>query len=180
MNEIHFGEKLREIYGAFGKAYPAAHVCKSILKRVASLPDGFMDFALEQLENQPDMPKNLGHHLRHVLWPEYLDKNPGLRAPDAQHGCRQCSPDTPGFFWAYDGDGKRYTLKCSCNGRKDLEHIQAWTHAMVLDGGKYLADPTAPAALEYLPPAARTAIGHTEPARPEHVREREYADTASW
>ena len=180
MNEVIFAEKLRGICGAFGKPYPAKHVCHSIFKRVESLPDGFMDFAAERLENQPDLPKNLGYFLRHVLWPEYLDKNPGLRAPDAQHGCRQCSPDTPGFFWAYDGDGRRYSLKCSCNGSKAFEHVQAWTHAMVLDSGKYLTDPTAPEAPEYLPPAARAAIGHSEKPRPSHAREREYAESGNW
>ena len=180
MNEIIFAEKLRSICGAFGKAYPAKHVCDSIFKRVESLPDGFMDYATERLENQPDLPRNLGYHLRHVLWPEYLEKNPGLRAPEETNGCKFCTPGMPGFFWAYESTGKRYMLKCCCNQRHDLEHMEGWTPAMAESRGLFLTDPTHRQGQQFMPAAARAAIGHSEKPRPAHVREREYADTASW
>ena len=180
MNKEKFTAHLQSIYAAFGKAFPSNPVALSIWKRVQDLPDGFMEYAVGRFENSTSFPTNPGFELRRVLWPEYLDKNPHLRARESMHGCRQCSPDTPGFFWAYETNGKRYSLKCSCNGRKDFEHVQAWTHAMALDSGLYLHDPTAPEVPEYLPPAARAAIGHTEQARPDHVRELEHAETARW
>lgn len=180
MNEIHFGEKLRDICGAFGKAYPATHVCNSIFRRIKELPDGFMDYAAERLENQPDLPRNLGYHLRHVLWPEYLDKNPGLRAPEENKGCKFCAPGIPGFFWAYESNGKSYMLKCCCNQRRDLEHLEGWTPAMAEARGLLLVDPTHRQGQQHMPAAARAAIGYNEKPRPAHVREREYVGTASW
>ena len=181
MNEFHFGNKLREICGAFGKPYPAKHVCDAIFRRVDSLPDGFMDYALERLENQPDIPKNMGFHLRHVLWPEYLEKHPGLKAKEQQRRCNNCSPDLDGFFWAWDADGKRYCLKCACNARPDMAHIQAWTRRQAVDAGMTLSGPSqAGQKPAYLPPAARKAIGHTETPRTDHLREVAYADAENW
>ncbi|MGE9985390.1 hypothetical protein [Desulfovibrio sp. SGI.169] len=182
MNKFHFSNKLRGIYAAFGKAYPGTSVAEAIFKRVESMPDGFMDYALERLENQPDMPKNLGYHLRHALWPEYLEKHPQLKATESQGGCHNCSPDMPGFFWAWEADGKRYCLKCACNPRSDLAHIQPWTPRMAVDAGLRLSDPAMDghAAPRYLPPSARKALGHKETPRSDHLREAAYADAENW
>lgn len=182
MNKFHFSDKLRGIYATFGKAYPAAPVAEAIFRRVEAMPDGFMDYALERLENQPDMPKNLGYHLRHVLWPEYLEKHPRLKATESQSRCNNCSPDMAGFFWAWEADGKCYCLKCACNSRPDLAHIQSWTPRMALDAGLRLSDPAADgrAAPRHLPPAARKAVGHSEKPRIEHLREAAYADAENW
>ena len=182
MNNSHFCGKLREIYAAFGKGYPVAHISDAIFRRIDSLPDGFMDYALDRLENQPDMPRNMGYHLRHVLWPEYLEKHPELKTGDKMRRCNNCSPDLIGSFWAWDADGKRYCLKCACNSRPDMAHIQAWTPRMAVDAGMTLSDPGTGRAQDsaYLPPAARKAIGHTERPRASHIREVAYADAENW
>lgn len=182
MNEYHFCGNLREIYAVFGKAYPAKHISDAIFRRVETMPDGFMDYALERLENQPDMPRNMGYHLRHVLWPEYLEKHPELRAGEGRRRCNNCSPDLLGFFWAWDVDGKRYCLKCACNDRPDVAHMQAWTPRMAVDADMTLSDPLTAGSENraYLSPAVRTAIGHSEKPRAEHVREVTYADAENW
>lgn len=182
MNKFHFSNKLRDIYAAFGKAYPAMHVAEAIFKRIESMPDGFMDYTLERLENQPDMPKNMGYHLRHVLWPEYLGKHPQLKAMESQERCNNCSPDLIGFFWAWDQDGKSYCLKCACNSRPDMAHMQAWTPRMAVDAGLRLNDPAADGqtGARYLPLSIRKAIGHDEKPRTDHAWEAAYADAENW
>ena len=182
MNNSYFCSRLRDIYATFARGYPAAGISEAIFRRVESMPDDFMDYALERLENQPDMPKNMGYHLRHVLWPEYLEKHPQLRATESSGRCNNCSPDLIGFLWAWDADGKRYCLKCACNSRPDLAHMQAWTPRMAVDAGLRLSDPATGTgtAQRYLPPAARKAIGHSEKPRTDHLREAVYGDAENW
>ena len=136
MNESYFYEKLRMIYGTFGKAFPAEHIRDAIFRRVEDLPDAFMDFALKRLENQESLPANLGMHLRQLLWPDYLEKHPRLKAKDK--ACPDCDPALPGLFWAWDAKGFRYRQKCACNHDPGFGHIQGLTRRQVEARGGFV------------------------------------------
>lgn len=179
MTEFVFCEKLREIYAVFGKPYPPKHVSDSIFRRVSSFPDGFMDYALTKIENQTDLPRNIGLYLCSDVWPEYRSKNPQVQA--RVYACRDCAPEMPGFFWAWDSTGYRMVCKCACNQDKRFESIQPWTRKQAQESGLLLADPTATESEpQYLPPSAKKAIGHTEAPRRDHIAQREYSDADVW
>lgn len=177
MDRQGFTYWLQRIYAAFGKT-PNAATMSAVFRRVDGLPDGFFEYAAERLEDRETLPGNLGRELRHVLWPEYLEKNPQLRARTV--GCRDCDPEMPGFFWAWDATGYRLLCKCACNQDRRLENVQAWTRKQAQEAGLLLADPGVQAAPRTLPAAARKALGHADQPRPEHVAQREYSNAGGW
>lgn len=166
MTGEHFLEKLREIYGTFGKNMAPNHVQDAIFRRVRDLPDAFMDFALRKLENEVSLPANLGRHLRLELWPDYLDENPQLRAATVPAGCPRCASGNPGIRNYWEADGTPHTCRCICN--TDPRTAGQWTptDAELLSLGFYLRNPLPTA--KYLPPHLRKVIGHVEPAREAH------------
>jgi len=165
MDKVRFAEWIRGVYAAFGKAAPAQGVMAAVYRRIDGLPDGFLAFAAEQLEDRDSLPANLGRELRRVLWPEYLEKNPELRAREQPRGCRECagSPD-PGIIWAWSRDGHRYALPCVCNTVPSLAHIQHWTLADVEAADLLLYDPLAPEVPERVT-RRRVAVGQVEDNR---------------
>ncbi len=166
MNEFHFNEKLRMIYGTFSKAFPAQHIRDAIFKRVEDLPDAFMDFALKQLENQESLPANLGRHLREELWYDFLRKHPELKAKVT--ACPECdNPDDPGTFWMLDGDGNYQHFNCACGASHAYKGKKGWTKREAMRAGYTL--PQVPFSSQRpLPPDMQAAIGHTERIRPAH------------
>ena len=142
MDNQQFGAWIRELYSIFGKNNPSEPIMSAIYRRVEHLPDDFLDYAMSRLEDSEKLPANLGRELYRVLWPEYLEKHPELRGQEAsRQACPSCSPDTPGFFWAWALNGHRYLLKCACNSRQDLAHLDAWTHERAMQAGLRLQDP---------------------------------------
>lgn len=141
MEKLQFANWMQALYANFGKAAPSNAVLLAVYRRIESLPDGFLAFAAEKLEDYTTLPVNLGRELRRILWPEYLGRHPELRARDEERCCRNCSPDVPGFFWAYEPNGKRILCKCVCNTAA-FEFMPAMTHAHACELGLSLTDPT--------------------------------------
>lgn len=181
MDKMHFSNCMAKVFAAHGKTFPRKEIADAIFFRVDGLPDEFMSWAAAQLEDFDKLPANLGRSLRRELWPEYLDKHPELRVHERQQRCNNCSPDLDGFFWAWNLDGTRYCLKCACNARPEMTHWQSWTPRMAVDAGLTLSEPEAAANRpRSLPSKAQSALGHSEPPRQEHLRERAYADAENW
>lgn len=143
MDRQNFTYWLQRVYAAFGKT-PNAATMSAVFRRVDGLPDGFFEYAAERLEDREALPVNLGRELRRVLWPEYLEKKPGLRAREPQPGCNQCAGGMPGIIWAYGHDGHRYALPCVCNSLPSLAHLRHWTRREVEAAGLSLFDSTMP------------------------------------
>ena len=144
MDRQNFTYWLQRVYAAFGKT-PNAATMSAVFRRVDGLPDGFFEYAAERLEDREALPVNLGRELRRVLWPEYLEKNPGLRAREQRQGCRECAGSgMPGILWAYGPDGHRYACPCVCNNNPGLAHLRHWTRREIEAAGLTLRDPLAP------------------------------------
>ena len=180
MDRQSFTYWLQRIYAAFGKT-PNAAAMSAVFRRVDGLPDGFFEYAAERLEDRETLPGNLGRELRHVLWPEYLEKHPERRARPA--ACRECDAATPGFFIAWDARGKSALFKCACNQDRRYADRQPWTHKQALEAGYSLTLPgveDAPEKSCSLPSPARKALSHAEQPRPDHVAQREYSNAGGW
>jgi len=188
MDKLQFANWMQAVYACFSKAQPSPAALKAVWQRVESLPDGFFDFAKERLEDYTALPVNLGRELKRVIWPEYLERYPQLKARENTQRCRDCDPDNPGMFWAWDVTGKRWYFKCRCNNRPDQAHMQSWSRQQALNAGYLLSDPFAPKAPRHLSPTIRAAIGNNNGPRRDHLRQveeynadqRRYDDTANW
>lgn len=181
MNRQTFTDALRRIYAAHGKTFSDSVAVTSIFRRVDTLPDGFIAWAADKLEDSPDLPKNLGYHLKHSLWPDYLEANPGLRASYRRDACPQCSPDTPGWILGWK-DRQRTAFRCCCNSDPRFVHLEAWTRPQVEAAGYALEAP----GIDYWraqvqnwregkpyqrPCGMRGIVGRREePKRPDHAR----------
>lgn len=180
MDRQSFTYWLQRIYAAFDKT-PTAGTMSAVFRRVDGLPDGFFEYAAARLEDRESLPRNLGRELRHVLWPEYLEKNPQLRARTV--ACRDCDLATPGFFIAWDAKGKSWFFKCACNQDRRHENEQAWTRRQAQEAGYSLTLPgveDAPEKSRSLPASARKVLGYAESPRREHVAQREYSNAGGW
>lgn len=145
MDSLRFAEWMRTLYGTFGKNNPAQHVIHAVYHRVECLPDSFLAYAMERLEDREVLPANLGRELYRVLWPEYRSQHPELVAREDLRGCNACRTSMPGFIWGYQADGHRYVFKCRCNDAPQFAHLGAWTPRQIVDAGYLLHDPLAPA-----------------------------------
>ncbi|MDR2056587.1 MAG: hypothetical protein LBQ10_12090 [Desulfovibrio sp.] len=147
MKYEHFESVMEKIYGTFGRKIPEGIVIADVWDRVKSLPDAFMDFAHEKLRDEEKLPGNMGLALQR-LWPEYLDKNPGIRSAHKDNeGCDNCRGlpgSLPGMFFVYGPDGHRYAVKCVCSRNASLAHWPAWTRSLALERGYLLHDPNTP------------------------------------
>lgn len=128
MEKTIFATWIRDIYATYGKAAPSQAVMGAVYRRIETLPVEFLEYATEQLQDRDALPSNLGRELRHVLWPEYLAKNPSLKAHTVSQGCNSCAGSpSPGIIWAEDTGGHRYAFVCVCNSLPSLAHARHWT-----------------------------------------------------
>lgn len=188
MEKFKFSSALGEIYAAFGKALPNPAVVNAIYRRVERLPDDFMAYAVETLQDREDLPKNLGLHLLRTLWPEYLSRHPGLWARGEQYGCDNCRNLKPGngFFFVWDTDGHEKLAKCACNTNPDFASWPALTRYSALKSGLLLTDPQMEAAAGRLSrpdnpwhgllDGLRNGRAPQPAPRPEHLRALEEAE----
>jgi hypothetical protein len=161
MNYDCFEEKLREIYAVHGKKYPEGPTANAVWERVKNLPDEFMGYCLERFRDEERLPGNMGLVFQR-LWPEYLDKTPGLRSPRRDEGCDNCRNGgaVPGLFFIHDPrGGHRYCVKCVCNTLSSLSHMPGWTRERAIERGYLPHDPNAPPE-ERLPHVPRLPLFH--------------------
>ena len=119
MDRILFNTFMDEVFAAFQKPRPRDAVLNVIFKQVESLPDDFVAWAAEQLQDSDKLPLNVGRHLRKTLYPEWLS---GHLAPQAgglsgDPLCRECRGEGWFLVWRKDaGPGTAPTAHpCMCN-----------------------------------------------------------------
>lgn len=182
MEERFFDSMLDEIYSAFQRQRPTrgTPAYRSLWRRVCEergVPNEAAKAIAYALCDRDSLPLNLGKAIL-AEFENWLSEHPERRARTT--ACRDCDPEMPGFFWAWDATGYRMLCKCACNQDRRLENVQAWTRRQAQEAGLLLADPGVQAAPRYLPKAARKALGHAEKPRPEHVTQREYSNAGGW
>lgn len=142
MSYDRFFDGIEEIFAAFGKKMPEDRVVQAIYKRVRSLPDGFMDFAVRHFEDEEQLPKNMGHYLLRDLWPEYLSRNPDLKSHEYAR-CEKCDPNLPGWRKVYaqetTGWGESFLtpviVRCACGNAPNPNHERVYSDCELEDAG---------------------------------------------
>lgn len=182
MEERVFQRMLDEIYSAFGRQRPAHGTAayNSLWRRVCeerAVPNEAAKAIAYALCDRDSLPLNLGKAIL-AEFENWLSEHPQRRAKTT--ACRECDPEIPGWFWAWDATGYRWLCKCACNQDRRFESIPAYTHRQALRVELVLHDPTPPPEPLALPPSARKALGHAEQPRPEHVAQREYSNAGGW
>lgn len=185
MEERVFERMLDEIYSAFGRQRPAygSPAYRSLWRRVCeerAVPNEAAKTIAYALCERDILPLNLGKAIL-AEFDNWLSEHPERRARAT--ACRNCDPEMPGFFWAWDATGYRLLCKCVCNQDRRFENQQAWTRKQAQEAGYSLTLPgveDAPEKAPSLPPTARKALGHAEAPRPDHTAQREYCNAGSW
>lgn len=182
MEERFFQSMLDEIYSAFGRQRPAYGTAayRSLWRRVCeerAVPNAAAKAIAYALSERDSLPLNLGKAIL-AEFDNWLSEHPERRS--LLSACRDCSPEMPGFFWAWGPGGKRLLCKCACNQDRRFESRQPWTRRQAREAGLLLEDPARASAPKYLPPSARKALGFTEPPRPDHVAQVEYSNAGGW
>lgn len=182
MDEKFFHSMLDEIYSAFGRQRPVygSPAYRSLWRRVCedrAVPNEAAKAIAYALCERDSLPLNLGKAIL-AEFDNWLSEHPERRA--LATACRECDPETPGFFRVWDATGYSMLCKCACNQDRRFEHMQGWKRRNAVMAGLLLKDPGPQAAPRSLPPAARKALGHAEAPRPDHTAQREYCNAGSW
>ena len=185
MDERHFNLMLDEIYSAFGSERPSCThagyrpLWRRICDERAVPNDAAKAIAYNIVNDRDSLPRNLGKAIL-AEYEKWRAEHPELQTK--ARSCPECdsSPCMAGWFWAWKPDGSRWMLKCSCNQdtRPKIAEQPAYSHKSAVAAGFLLYDPLALPQDErvYLPPAFSRAIGHTEPPRPDHLAQLDYAE----
>jgi len=128
MDEQLFNMKLSETYAAFGKPAPRPAVLSAAYKQVADMPDDFIIWASEQLQDADRLPANVGRELRKSLFPAWKASQMPTFTNEQYYadmcGDPQC-PECHGKGWFYvwrkgAGPGTAPTaIPCLCNMTAD-------------------------------------------------------------
>ena len=173
MTEMVFTQEFGTIYAAFSKNPPTKTMRDTLFKRIEHLPDGFMIYARQQLQELESLPQNLGRYILRHLWPDYLDAHPELRSRRQEYSCSLCNQDTPGFRRVYSADFRECTLrKCPCNHDPRRASAIAWTDDLIHERGLRTARDFlewSKGEMPHLPEKFRDAIGNNEPPRERHA-----------
>lgn len=159
MNRQTFDSAMGEVFAAFQKPAPRPAVLDAIFKRVEELPDEFVYWAADVLQDEEKLPMNLGRELR-LMYPAWKAETTPVAQPDPYanevSGDPNC-PDCHGAGWHYvypvncrPGTAP-YAVPCLCN-----TVVDSWEH------------PPRKASLEDL-----KATGKWTMRRPPVVRDRE-------
>lgn len=157
MDRYVFMDGLNEIFSFFGRKMPDNRICESIFRRVKELPPEFMAFAVRHFEDQESLPRNMGYYLSRILWPEYLEKNPGMRANEISC-CPMCIPELPGWrrAWVEEMTGwgekvyKPVDVRCTCGNARNprneaiMDDFELMANGFILENpynGKYQSNP---------------------------------------
>lgn len=141
MRRQYFETILEKIYATFGKRLPTENVCDAIFERIKDFPDDFLDYAYRRFQDMPQLPQNLGYCLRRELWPEYLEKNPDLRAGRSYETCPKCIKCMPGYRKAYAPDYSPVIVRCTCGNAPNPNHEPIPTDAELTAKGFYIKRP---------------------------------------
>lgn len=141
-----FFEGIDRVFAAHGKIRVSAPVKEQIFKRVRDMPDDFMVFAEEELEDYEKLPANLGREIATVLFTAYKNRQQGIALSEITLQCPEC--DGRQYITAYDRipvttpSGKDEhpfrTLHCVCNTQT---HEQRYSKNDIHKAGWLLADP---------------------------------------
>ena len=142
MDNQRFFDWMKNLYGAFGKNAPQAHVVTAAFGRVGTLPDGFFIFAAEKLQDREVLPQNLGRELHTVLWPEYRSLHPEICS--YADNCPECDGRGAIVVRLVDpqgrpGRGQDRAFPCVCKEGQD----KGWTWERIRQAG-YEIEPPAP------------------------------------
>lgn len=142
MDNQRFFDWMKNLYGAFGKNAPQAHVVTAAFGRVGTLPDGFFIFAAEKLQDREVLPQNLGRELHNVLWPEYRSMHPEICS--YADNCPECDGRGAIVVRLADpegrpGHGHDMAFPCVCQVGQD----EGWTWERIHEAG-YQIEPPAP------------------------------------
>lgn len=169
-----FFNGMEDIYAAFGKKMPEDKIVQAIYKRVKTLPDAFMDFALKCLEDEEKLPQNLGRYLFRNLWPEYLALHPELKAIEDIACCSKCAPDMPGYRKVWQPElvlgQEDYTpriIRCTCGNAPNPKKEPIFTDDQLLNMGWLIKSPYADK-YPTMPGKWRNVIGKEGEMRQEH------------
>lgn len=141
MDNQRFFDWMRNLYGAFGKNAPQAHVVTAAFNRVGNLPDRFFSYASERLQEREALPQNLGRELRSVLWPEFLTAHPELRS--RADDCPECNGEGAITVTLADpkgrqGYGKTVGFQCVCK----VGNEEGWTWERIRERGYVIEKPS--------------------------------------
>lgn len=124
MNRIYFNDCISEIFASQGRQAPGKPIQDAIFKRVESMPDIFMGFAVAYFQETTELPKNMGRYLLRDLWPKFLTKHPELKGHSEIKCCPLCDTGSPGWrrVWEPEVTGwgqkvyKPVHVRCTCGG----------------------------------------------------------------
>ena len=71
MDKTLFDRLVKETYATYGKPDPRPAVLDAAYKHVADMPDDFIVWASERLQDADRLPPNLGRELRKELYPAW-------------------------------------------------------------------------------------------------------------
>lgn len=134
LNYEKFYDGIEDIFAAFGKKTPEDKTIQAIYKRIQTLPDAFMDYAVKHFEDQEQLPKNMGRYLFRELWPEYLERNPEMKRSEVDC-CPNCISDIPGWRKVYKQETtgwgeqvwKPIIARCACGNAPNPGHEPVYT-----------------------------------------------------
>ena len=126
-----FDDAMDLVFAAFQKPAPRSAVLEAIFKRVSDLPDEFIIWAADALQDEEKLPQNLGRELLR-MYPAWKAENVPACQPDPYaneaSGDPNC-PDCRGTGWHYvypigcrPGTAP-YAVPCLCN-----TVVDSWEH----------------------------------------------------
>ena len=124
MDKALFDSKIKETYATYGKPDPRPSVLEAAFKRVADLPDEFIVWAAEQLQDADKLPNNLGRELKKSLFPAWRASQMPTFTNEQYYADMCGDPDCPecrgkGWFYVWKRGAKPGTaptaIPCLCN-----------------------------------------------------------------
>ena len=133
MDRATFDDAMGVVFAAFQKPAPRPAVLEAIFKRVAELPDDFIIWAADVLQDEEKLPANLGRETLR-MYPAWKAENTPACQPDPYaneaSGDPMC-PDCHGTGWhyvyplgaLYKPGLAPYAVPCLCN-----TVVDSWEH----------------------------------------------------
>ena len=128
MDKQLFDTLMNETYATYGKPAPRQPVLDAAFKQVEALPDEFMLWAAEQLQDSDRLPANIGRELRKGLYPSWrasqmvaFSEEQVMNDLSGDPACPDCGGKGWHYVWRWNAKpGTAATaIPCLCNMTAD-------------------------------------------------------------